>query len=199
MKKAITAFLVCSIICIQQIKSQKKFAEGYIVTLNNDTIHGKVKNRNNFSSCKNVIFMNDKGQEKKYKPKQISAYTINNTIYRSYKFKGILLMERSFLKLIEEGEKLSLFIHYTQTTTSSGGGAGHPGAVPTGRATSTQTVETYYLKKNGEAEFTRVKPLMFAKQMSTYFNDNIELSEKILNKEYRQHDIIEIVRIYNED
>ena len=56
--------------------------------------------------------------------------------------------------------------------------------------------QDYYLERKGK--FIRVKHLGFKYQMSKLVSNNKELSSKILNKDYKFRDLLEIIKIYNE-
>ena len=81
------------------IFGQKKFKNGYIVTLSKDTIFGKIQNQNSDKIvCK---FQNSNGEVIDYQPNEISAFGYTKKqVYTSKKLKG----QDSFIEYLVKGE-----------------------------------------------------------------------------------------------
>lgn len=101
-QKLFYLLIITFLISIQESKAQGDFRNGYIVTLQNDTIHGAIDfstKTMNYNQCR---FKKD-GQTKKYFPNELKSYTfINDKSYVS----GIC--ENSFVECLIEG-KLNLY------------------------------------------------------------------------------------------
>ena len=101
MSKKITLILL-SLLLIGSAYGQKDFRNGFIITLDNDTIQGSVNYRSNAKNYKSCIFKSvDK--EKEYYPNQILGFGYNND-----KFFSAKLIEGSFVEVLVTG-KISLF------------------------------------------------------------------------------------------
>ena len=103
------------------VLSQKKgYSDGYIVTKENDTIYGFVKNKQGTSSHKLVNFLDSVGKKTKYRAYELKAYTKNNTVFRSFKTSGRMVDLRVFLLLKNSGN-VNLY-EYNEIVTSYSGG-----------------------------------------------------------------------------
>ncbi|MEO1053251.1 MAG: hypothetical protein AAFX87_21645 [Bacteroidota bacterium] len=161
---------------------------GYVVTLKNDTIRGRLKNFGEIKSCNKVDLVDNKKARRKYKPKHLKAYQIDNSIYVTQRAERPLKLGSAlvFMKLVVDGDVRLFRYHYFAQT----GGAG-----PNQPSISTPEID-YYLERDGK--LTLVRSLGFKKSMSIYFRDNRELIKLIQNKDLKYRNMEEIVRIYNE-
>ncbi len=192
MRKTSLIFFIFLLINTGYLQAQKKgYSEGYVVTLQNDTIHGLIKSKNRVASCRSVSFISDSGDKQKYTPREIKFYSKTRKIYRSFLLPDNILGAHAFMKELVKG-KINLYIHY-RTQQNSGMTANGQQAYG-----SSTTVETFYLGRGDSKELVRVSQLDFKAQLSELVKDNDELSAMILNKEYRYDDIEEIIEIYNE-
>ncbi|MEZ5084551.1 MAG: hypothetical protein R2750_14075, partial [Bacteroidales bacterium] len=184
---------------------------GYIITWEDDTIHGFIKLNNLVHNQKKAIFYNkadDSDPAEKYKPKDIKGYKVGPREYDSYKYhvtnetKGY----HFFLKLIDG--PLSMYKWYFE---------------PENRqkervdldeedilnskidlSFSEDDLSSNTFVKKYDAEFIGMSSMKFItnfkKNMSAYVADFPELAERIANKEegYRSSDIEKIIREYND-
>lgn len=174
--------------------AQKSFCEGYIVTLKNDTIRGKVKDNfpTRFSFApKKIAFIDNSGIEKVYMPKNLSGYSkadIDN--YLSVDFgngKNFLKIEIdgyiSLLSIKGKGTSTMYFPNGAGGTTMSMGG--------------TYETETFYLYRKHDGTFLEVTKFGFKDWVANFLADYAKLKDMILNKELGYNDIEIIVRMYN--
>ncbi len=172
---------------------QKSYSEGYIVTLHNDTIHGKI--RDGFGmflsmAPSKIKFIDSKGTTKKYFPKDIKKYSKAGIVdYVTIK-DGF---RKDFAKLIVDGDIKLLTIkksgtHMTQTMNGQGGFT---------TSHSTYSNNVYYLFNSRNSNTKKVYQLGFKNQMANYFSDYEKLKDMILNKKLRYPDIEIIVEAYN--
>ena len=165
--------------------SQKNFSDGYIITVENDTVQGKVRDKFAFSSRK-VDFIDNQGNKCTYHPKDINGYSKSGIIdYMSIQ-EDIL---REFARIVVDGEIRLLKVQKTGTTTTSNttGGTNY----------NSYSQDLFYLYNTRTKLTTRVLKLDFKNFVSDYFSDNIKLKEMILNKELRFGDLEIIVETYN--
>jgi hypothetical protein len=192
MKKTLFLIFTVLMMCQGQLQAQKRgYSEGYIVTLKNDTIYGLIKSKNDVASCRSVTFISDLGQKETYNPRKIKCYSKTRKIYRSFLLPANLLGMHAFIKELVYG-RMTLYVHYQnrQNNMMTAGGQSMYGG--------TTVIETYYLGSPNNKKLTMVRHLNFKAQLSEYVKDDIGLSARILNKEFRYGDIKEIVKMYNQ-
>ena len=176
------------------ISGQKDYQTGYIITNNNDTLTGKVKDRKSppFGKLyKKIHFKRNKGFKRKYNPQQIIAYKqgdnqfeslwidISQNIFKQKYTSVPDFGEKSFLKVIVKG--YLTYYHW-----------------------EFQDYESEYIdeislyKRMDEPYFARVTQGIFGlkkKRLAEYFQDCPELINKIENGELRNP--VEIAIFYN--
>ena len=163
--------------------SQGKFyTDGYIVTIEKDTIKGYIKNMNKVRSGRVVKFMPHSGEKQLFYPREILSYSRNRKEYRSFFLPLDLIGRFGFFKLIRQGE-VNLYVHYTQTQNNQG---------------QSSKTKRYYLQTADNDYVTLVRFLGFRNQMTEYFAREKELVTLLQKREYRYFDIEEIVEFYNE-
>jgi hypothetical protein len=174
--------------------AQKSFSEGYIVTLKNDTIKGKVKDyypaRFSFAP-KKISFIDSSGIEKVYMPKDLSGYSkADMANYLSVDVGN----GKNFVKVEIDGFITLLSIKGRGTSTMfvpGGTGGMHP------VSGGTYETETFYLYKKQDSAFLEVTKMGFKEWVANFVADYTKLKEMILNKELRYEDIEIIVKMYN--
>lgn len=191
-----TLIVICILFSLSFVtKAQKNFCDGYIITLNNDTIRGKVKDNFPFRLAgivRKISFIDSSGLKKDYLPKDIKGYSkadIANYISIDIGF------SKDFAKIIIYGE-VSL-LSYKSTGTNStfvaNGGAG--GGTWSHSASSS---ESFFLYRKNSGSLIEVTRLGFRDLASAYFSDYKELKEMIEKKELRYSDLEIIVEKYNQ-
>ena len=176
--------------------SQKHFVEGYIITFENDTLHGKVRDRFRFQphiQPSFIKFIGNSGKAKKFKPKDIKGYSKNDIInyvsiksgYFNYKFARIKL--DGIIKLLalqSETSNIQHFIHSNNFNDHSPYSEG-------------RLITKAYLYNSLTGETTKIKQMNYRKQLSEYFSDHERLKNLILEKQLGLSDIEVIVKEYN--
>lgn len=172
---------------------QKNYSEGYIITLQNDTIHGKIRDRFGMRleiAPSKINFIDSTGTIVKYLPKDIKGYSKAGII-------DYLTIQdnfgKNFGKLIVDGDVKLLTIKKSGTRMAS-----NPNA--TGGFTTIQSRysnDVYYLYNTKTSNTTTVYQLFFKNRMADYFSDYDKLKTMILNKELRYRDLEVIVATYN--
>ncbi|NVO10032.1 MAG: hypothetical protein HXX16_08745 [Bacteroidales bacterium] len=174
--------------------AQKNFCEGYIITLNNDTIRGKVKDNFPFrltGAPKKISFIDESGVEKSYLPKHIRGYSkadIANYVSIDIGF------GKDFAKIIIDGEVSLLSYESTMNNSSFTPNGGAGGGTWSHSTSSTESFFLYRKKKGSIVEVTRFG---FRELLAEYFSDYTELKEMIEKKELRYSDLEIIVEKYN--
>jgi hypothetical protein len=97
---AIIIFISC-----KSIYSQSDFRPGYILTLNSDTLYGKIDFRGAIYNARHCNFIDNKGQQSNdYLPGQIKCYRfINDKYYISKMIKDSLGRHQVFLEFLVHG------------------------------------------------------------------------------------------------
>lgn len=177
---------------------------GYVITLDNDTIHGYLQLSNLVDNQKKVLFYKDADDDryaKKYKPKEIKGYKVGPRSYESFKFspatesKGIYF----FLKILDG--PLSLYKWYFRPQDPTDESALVDVDLVMGLNEDDLDSQLIGIKPDEEpVQLDSPKFISnFKKYMSRYLEDYPELAEKIASKEegYRHENLKEIVREYN--
>lgn len=173
--------------------AQKDFQSGYIVTNENDTLIGLVRDRKEppFGKLYEKIIFKKGRKKKKFGPNEINAYRRGNDSYESlwiqdndYPFQSVYLSSpnygnKRFLKVIVKGY---LSYYHWEFEDSESDYINYVG----------------FYKREGEGIFARVSQGIFGlkkKNLAKYFKDYPELVSKIEYGELK--DPGEIVIIYN--
>ena len=168
------------------------FVNGYVVTVEGDTIQGLLKMYRYSAKPSSVaIFMDEAGKKTKYKPKDLKAYKVGTHHYVSQSYyrpvTGNTL--NAFMKVEIEGP-LTL---YTYFFVQSGAPMG-----PDGMMTGSSVQTSYFLQKAGQP-LHFVKKMKFRKEISEYLSDS-ETTVMAINEEKMKYaDIKKIVKMYNDD
>lgn len=175
------------------IFAQKDYQTGYIVTNNNDTIVGFVKDRKQppFGKLYKKIYFKKKHKKKKYSPNQILAYKQGDNLFESlwfqdntYPFQGTYSGKpnygsKAFLKVIVKG--YLTYYHWEFEDPES------------------DYIDFIgFFKRKNEDSFARVDQGIFGlkkKSLVKYFQDCPELVSKIESGGIKNP--IEIVNFYN--
>ncbi|MBN2891039.1 MAG: hypothetical protein JXL97_04155 [Bacteroidales bacterium] len=176
--------------------SQKNYGSGYIITNQNDTIYGFLKDRKPppFGKLYSKIRFKEKSNSvfaKKYSPYQISGYKINNVEYESKWIKVDRFFLKEDYKCIENcGEKAFLkvivkgYLTYYQWEYIDGE-SGYIDAVD-------------LLNKQNENIYIKATQGVFGlkkDKLAAYFMDCPELAKQILTKQIK--DPISVANFYN--
>lgn len=175
------------------VLSQKDFQSGYVVTNENDTLMGLIKDRKEppFGKLYNKIVFKKGRKKHKYSPNDIGAYRKGDTQFESlwfqdntYPFQGKYLSSpnygnKSFLKVIVKG-----YLSY------------YHWEIEDAESDYIDVIDFY--KREDDDFFARVSQGIFGlkkKSLAKYFRDYPELALKIENGEIK--DPVEIVKKYN--
>jgi len=174
--------------------AQKNFTEGFIVTLSNDTVFGKVKDyfptRFQFVP-KKIAFIDSTGYEKAYLPNDLSGYSkagIANYLSVDFGY------GKNFLQVKIDGYITLLSIKSKGSSTMF---------VPNGTggfrtmSGGSYDTETFFLYKKKDNSYLEVTNAGFKDWVANFLADYPELKEMILKKELRYQDIEIIVEKYN--
>lgn len=183
MKTIRPGLIIALLLNMPLIYGQKNYSDGYIITLQNDTIHGKI--RNNVMSNRAVKLMDENGKITRYTADKIKGYSKAGIIdYLSVQEN----VTKIFAKVVVNGDIALLTIEKSGTYM--------PGPYGSGSVyTNPKTI--YYLLNTKTDSTVRVYPLGFKDQMADYFSDDVKLKDMILNKELRLKDLEVIVATYD--
>ncbi len=213
MKKLLllSAMLILGDLMAQEVQQEVKLwtiYPGYVVTNDDDTIHGYIKLNNYVDNQRKALFYNNPADEKfavRYRAKDIKAYKVGPRYYESFKFwpkteaRGV----HFFLKVIEG--PVSFYKWYYEPVEDSKKRIqfDDDGITKIDLSFSEAKLSTQLIavKLDGEPEaLDNLKyATNFKKNMSKYLEDYPELASKIANKEegYRFGNIEDIIREYN--
>jgi hypothetical protein len=183
---------------------------GYVITHDNDTIHGFIKLNNLVDNQKKALFYNSPDDEKyaeKYKAKDIKAYMVGPRYYESFKFwpeteaRGV----HFFLKVLDGPISLYEWYYEPQSRTDERVKIDEDNVMNSkiDLSFSEADLDTQLIgiKLGGEPEqLDKLKYVTnFKKNMSKYLEDYPELAEKIANKMegYQFINLEEIIKEYN--
>lgn len=175
------------------IYAQKDYESGYVVTNDNDTLVGLVKDRKQppFGKLYKKVYFKNKHKKQKYSPNQIIGYKQGTREYESMwidvsshliheKYTSIPNQgEKEFLKVIERG-----YLTYYQREFEY--------------ADNDYIDQISLFKREDDNSLVRVSQGIFGlrkESLASYFNDCPDLVNKIVNEEIKTP--IEIVRFYN--
>lgn len=181
-------------ITVQIAVGQNGWSVGYVIENGGQKIKGEIKDRGEAFNCNKVRFRSFTGEKIKYKNKSLQGYYVNGKDYVMMPHQrpiGIFKSKFGFMKVLMPG-KLNLY-QYTYTVHSSGSMG--PNGVMMGGYSSERS--DYYLYK-GIGNVFLVKKSGFKRNVSSYLSANIELAQKIRERDLKYRDIEEIVRIYND-
>jgi hypothetical protein len=182
---------------------------GFIISLQGDTVKGYLLNINLWLNQHMTFFYKDPEDFKeriKYKPDEIKAYQVGNRYYESMKYPFTLSPHKQNFILRKLHGPINLYVWYYDEDKAK---LISPdiSLVDLTKAILFEErdlwTNDFGMKANGEfTELTGFKFLMkFAKNMSAYVADDVELADKILKKAqgYQgiSRDIENIIREYN--
>lgn len=195
MNRILLAFLMTlGLVLTQTTFAQKNYSEGFIITLEHDTIYGRVRDRFPFRfpyAADKVVLMDSNGVKMKYIPREITGYSKAGMVNYLTIQDGL---KKSFARLLVDGDIKLLTIRKTNT---------HTYAMPNGTGGfytgfgGSYTYDVLYLYKTSTSVTTKVTHLDFKNSMAVYFYDCQPVREMIMNKELRYNDLEIIVEKYN--
>jgi len=206
--------LVCCLLSAQNNNSEQvklwTIYPGYVITHDNDTIHGYIKLNNYVDNQRRALFYNDPEDEKyaeKYKPKHISGYKVGPREYESFKFwpEKEANKVHFFLKVIDGPVSLYQWYYEPQSRTDERVKIDDDNVmnseIDLSFSEEDLSTELIAIKNGGKPQqLDNLKFLTnFKKNGSKYFSDYPELADKIANKEegYHWENLKEIILEYN--
>lgn len=191
--RKIKILLIIFILFSISTHAQKGYEKGYVITNQNDTLVGLVKDRKQFPFGKlyKKVYFKNKHKKKKYTPNQIKGYKQGSRKFESMwidvsshlineKYSSVTNQgEKEFLKVIEKGY---LTYYHREFEYDDSDYIDHIGL----------------FKRENENHLVRVNQGAFGlrkKSLATYFHDCPELVNKIKNNELKT--AIEITKFYN--
>jgi hypothetical protein len=181
---------------------------GYVITHNDDTIHGYIKLNNFIDNQRNALFYNNPDDQKyaiRYKAKDIKAYKVGPRYYESFKFwpeteaRGV----HFFLKVIEGPVSFYKWYYEPVEQSKKRIQVDDEGISKIDLSFNEANLSTEFIGIKLGSEPEQLDGLKFAtnfkKNMSKYLEDYPELASKIANKEegYRFGNIEDIILEYN--
>ena len=165
---------------LNSILAQKNKTTGFIINVNGDTVKGHFKLGMPAINSLKIKFQAEKETEmREYVPFSLKKWKLdsenyyNESKYFTYKDGGQTY--GVFMKQLIKGE-VSYYQYFNPT--------------------SEMGVNEFYLEKNGK--LTLLKTTKFYSQMSEYFKDAKELSEKISQKKFKKSQTAQIIQEYNQ-
>ena len=154
---------------------------GYLVTNENDTIVGLVKNKNSvpYRILQNIKFKKDKsGDPQTYSPDELKGFQIGSDRYISIKYRKISSTATSFVHVLMDGD----MSYYELRRTELGVG---------------NEVIYQMLHKKGDDSLFSVYGINFQERLLAYLAGEPALMEKVKAGTYRRNNVDELVQEYN--
>jgi hypothetical protein len=164
---------------INFVLGQEDYKDGYVVTVKNDTLFGRVSDRKLGpfgGGIHEKIKLKGKRLKKRFSPKDVRSYKKGDSIYRSLFLDG----EYQFLRVVSEGT-VSYYAYELQEQGEQ------------------MVLDVAYLRKENSRSLIRADQGIFGlkrKRLSMFFADCPPLVLKIQNKELKY--VFEVVNFYNE-
>ena len=181
---------------------------GFIITLKGDTVHGYLLNINLWLNQKMTFFYKDPSDREgrvKYTPKEIRAYKVGTRFYESvdHPFTNSIRSDNFILRKVDG--PIKYYVWYYDEDKTKLMVWDKISLADLGKAFLFDESELWkdeFAKKGNEETLTpfALKFLMkFAKNMSEYVRDDVELAQKIADKKegYKNINIEAIIREYN--
>lgn len=163
---------------------QKQFAGGFIITNEQDTIPGKIAMPVKPGSGK-IKFKNETGKKKRYYPRQIKGFVINDTIV----FESILQTGNAdaaeyhvFAKVIKEG-RFGLLATHNKTGSLL--------------QQNNRDVNNYYVRDSLNGKFFKLTRMNYRRRLAGMISENKELKRELMNKVYDYEEIPEVIEKFN--
>lgn len=196
--------------------AQSGYLKGYVITNNNDTLNGYLKDRkfvNSLTSWQVVKFTDTEGKKYTFSPEDIKEYKC----WGRKKYYTLVLgveSKKTFVQVTEEGPVI-LYTYYIGTW----GGAGNAISVDSSKKKSEKKVIFYlgiqnvyfptakntneraecFLQINGKpASLMQWRPRDYKKTANVFFGDNPEIIKLIEDGTLNEDDIFAIVKKYND-
>jgi len=182
---------------------------GYIITLQGDTIKGYLLNINLWLNQKMTFLYKDPEDREgrvRYKPKEIKAYQVGPRYYESvdHPFTNSMRSDNFLLRKVDG--QIKYYVWYFDEDKTKLMYSDNISLAELGKAFLFDESELWkneYARKGNEVTLTEfgLKFLMkFAKNMSEFVGDDVELAQKIASKNegYKNINIEAIIREYND-
>ncbi|MES2679286.1 MAG: hypothetical protein V4635_05345 [Bacteroidota bacterium] len=156
------------------------FEKGYVVNDKGDTLRGEIKfNPKKEQDCySKVVFKDESGALKNYKPNKAKAYGFNDQRYVAMEFEG----EPKFLRVLAEGEINLYKMMFEDISMNKEVVAG----------------EYFVSHKADDKKRTAVKEGKFKKQMTELMKDNTEFINNYEDeKTFNEANAAEVIKKYN--
>lgn len=160
--------------------AQSTFVDGYIITLNGDTLKGQIKyNPKNDLALFGAVFFQTKPSDKKsYRPNKIKEFAFDDVVFVS----RMVDDKQVFVKRLSYGA-VNLYLYKVEQYLMN----------------NMHTYIDYYMEKNGSTELTHVKENKFKKQLSEVMSDNQDIIKDIQDKKYQYENIVDVFQLYNKN
>jgi len=182
---------------------------GYIITLQGDTVKGHLLNINLWLNQKMTFLYQDPEDREgrvKYKPKEIKAYQVGPRYYESvdHPFTNSMRSDNFLLRKVDG--QIKYYVWYFDEDKTKLTYSDNISLADLGKAflfDESELGKNEYARKGNEVTLTEfgLKFLMkFAKNMSEFVSDDVELAQKIASKTegYKNINIEAIIREYND-
>lgn len=182
---------------------------GYIITLQGDTVKGHLLNINLWLNQKMTFLYKDPEDREgrvKYKPKEIKAYQVGPRYYESvdHPFTNSMRSDNFLLRKVDG--QIKYYVWYFDEDKTKLTYSDNISLADLGKAFLFDESELWkneFARKGNEVTLTEfgLKFLMkFAKNMSEFVSDDVELAQKIASKTegYKNINIEAIIREYND-
>ncbi|MGE0566302.1 MAG: hypothetical protein AB7O73_00010 [Bacteroidia bacterium] len=161
------------------LKSQINYVNGYVVTLEGDTLKGEIKvnPKKDYDKFKRAGFKSKDGAQKNYKPNKIKAYGVEGRNFISWKLDD----EDVFLERLTDGHITLLKAAFEAIVMNE-----------------TNHVYEYYLLIEGEKKLQDINVKKFSKQLTKIMEGSESIAEKYEDgKELNESSAIEVINQFN--
>ncbi|MBS1647258.1 MAG: hypothetical protein JST67_07950 [Bacteroidetes bacterium] len=180
--------------------AQDLFEEGYIITNTNDTVFGKIRDKefvSDYANCNKIKFKDRNGNESKKTPYDIKQYDKKGLHF--YTLPVGIESSPKFVQVIESGAVVLLgYTNVSLSTSANDMGAKIKERTAEGKKNSNSNVDYFLQFKNKPNSLMKVRRKTFEETAGFFFQDNEELVQKIAMKKYQYLDMPQLVKLYNE-
>ncbi len=179
--------IILALFTLSQVNAQSRFSEGYVITNENDTIHGLIKKKTSRKAGEKCVFKNPENKERHvYYPGEIRGYAMGkNRMFLSKKaqISNYSEKEEKFLEVLIQGVSSIYFIR-----------TGHG--------------DMYFIEKEGFGLTKLPEPpkyankdsmdLVFQKKLSMIMEDCPQIQDQIKETELNAGELTELAKDYHD-
>ncbi|MBN2885075.1 hypothetical protein JXE04_04125 [Patescibacteria group bacterium] len=171
------------------IYGQIDYFPGYVVMESGDTIHGEIRDINEYSNCKTIKFRDSLEHRIKFKKRKVKLYYCGYDTYVKMKYTRLVLPRKAYMKILQDGEAI-LYVHHFKRQYFG----------PSYLDSATRSIGykdlSYYIEIDDKIK--KISPAFFRMNMMKLLNDDEEILRRLKEREYNYDDIEDAIYVYNQ-